>query len=618
MTIFQGVILNGTEVINAPTIVGNTAFQTNDQTITFGQPLAAASTRLSQDTTRAQLVLGLGTALGSQLVIGANAWIGRDFDHAAPVNPTLFIHSAVDPDVTNTQWLSLTHDQTNAVITTGKGFLSLTGAGGAGGTVNIGSGASIFTLSSNNDLLINGKLETKLDIFLGSTQDPFVARLGIATNAAHPYNSFGAYYSAGANTPNVYFAANAYFDATGWHANVGHLTALWAVAAGGHYWSTGNLGAAPGTYRAALPNTGGLCLGASAVFTAPGPGNFLIDGNIYFSNITANFSSIVQDTTTDELKIGLGSEHGRQLVIGESTRIAHDFDHATTTDPTLFIHSATDPDVNNTQWMSLTHDQTNGRITSGLGSLCVGAGVPTYAILSGAFYVTGITEFNGTQYFISDTRHLSYSEYLVTNTSNGAIWSIGAIGKAWLKISSAYDQMTLGLASGAGSGHQFIICNYASQDKDYDHAPQADPTLFIHSATDPDVNNTQWMSLAHDQTNAIIATGLGDIILDPISEITEVCGVGLKTKEYNLTLNNGAKVNLPAGTGWGTFMIGDNQEYARIRWTAAAVVTLDEGTANVATADTPAFFCLYDDVATVAIKNNLGVNLTLRYVIHYS
>jgi hypothetical protein len=380
MTIFQGVILNGTEVINAPTIVGNTAFQTNDQTITFGQPLAAASTRLSQDTTRAQLVLGLGTALGSQLVIGANAWIGRDFDHAAPANPTLFIHSATDPDVNNTQWMSLAHDQTSAIITTGKGFLSLTGAGGAGGTVNIGSTATVVGLNAANDLIVSNRLEV--------------------INAS-------------------------FFD-----------------------------GLAGFYFGALFVNQKGIGFGAGGV----------TDTYVY------------PNAAQTQITFSFGSSHNRSMV----------------------------------------------------------------------------------------------------------------------------------------------ICDSALYTKNYDHALQTNPTLFIHSATDPDVNNTQWLSLVHNQTNAVIATGLGDIILDPISEITEVCGVGLKTKEYNLTLNNGAKVNLPAGTGWGTFMIGDNQEYARIRWTAAAVVTLDEGTANVAIADTPAFFCLYDDVATVAIKNNLGVNLTLRYVIHYS
>jgi hypothetical protein len=65
-------------------------------------------------------------------------------------------------------------------------------------------------------------------------------------------------------------------------------------------------------------------------------------------------------------------------------------------------------------------------------------------------------------------------------------------------------------------------------------------------------------------------------------------------------------------------MIGDNQEFARFRWTAAAVVTLDESTANVITSDTDLNLCIFDGGTSVSIRNRLGANLVVRYVIHYS
>jgi hypothetical protein len=337
MTIFQGVILNGTEVINAPTIVGNTVFQTTDQTITFGTPLAAASTRLSQDTTRAQLVLGLGTALGNQFVIGENAWIGHDYDHAVQTNPTLFIHSAIDPDTFSNQWFSFAHDQTDCIITSGKGSFRFNGP----------SGCSV--------------------------------------------------------------------------------------------------------------------IGYQTIFTRHYVNNY-----------------------------GDGAPCGYITVNG------------------FMLHLAT------------------------CGNL------------------------------------------------------VGVVDRA-----NNFD--------------------------DYAHAaPAANPEFYVHSATAAATATDQWIMLVHDQTNGGVSTGKGNLILNPVTEITEVCGVGLKTKEFNATLNDDATISLPAGTGWGTFMIGDNQEFARVRWTSAAVVSLDEGTANVATADTDAFFCIYDGGATVTVKNRLGANLTLRGVIHYS
>jgi hypothetical protein len=283
-------------------------------------------------------------------------------------------------------------------------------------------------------------------------------------------------------------------------------------------------------------------------------------------------------------------------VVGDSASIYKNFDHTLQANPTLFIHSATDPDVNNTQWVSFAHNGTSGEIATGVGDLY-------FAPISGLTVASGY--------------YFCYSGYL-TNTGSG--YYIGGIlsptnGFFDGNLDTAANTLRVGVND---ASRIILITDYNDRTSIATIAAQANPTLIIQSANAPAAQPTENIRFTHNQTNGVISTGKGDLILDPITEITEVCGVGLKTKEYNLTLNNGAKVNLPAGTGWGTFMIGDNQEYARIRWTAAAVVTLDEGTANVAIADTPAFFCLYDDVATVAIKNNLGVNLTLRYVIHYS
>jgi hypothetical protein len=65
--------------------------------------------------------------------------------------------------------------------------------------------------------------------------------------------------------------------------------------------------------------------------------------------------------------------------------------------------------------------------------------------------------------------------------------------------------------------HQFVFTSYANATRNHDHAAPANPTLFIHSVTNPDTDNTQWLSFAHDQTNAVVASGKGDIVLSPFS-----------------------------------------------------------------------------------------------------
>jgi hypothetical protein len=58
-------------------------------------------------------------------------------------------------------------------------------------------------------------------------------------------------------------------------------------------------------------------------------------------------------------------------------------------------------------------------------------------------------------------------------------------------------------------GNQFVFTNYSNRYKDHDHPVQTNPTLFVHSDKDPDTDNTEWISLTHDQTNAVINWGSG-------------------------------------------------------------------------------------------------------------
>lgn len=79
-----------------------------------------------------QTLFAVRTEGGMQLILTALANRTKDHDHTAQTNPTLFIHSATDPDTANTQWVSITHNQTDGVIDCGTGTLNL----GATGNVN--------------------------------------------------------------------------------------------------------------------------------------------------------------------------------------------------------------------------------------------------------------------------------------------------------------------------------------------------------------------------------------------------------------------------------------------------------------------------------------------------
>lgn len=74
--------------------------------------------------------------------------------------------------------------------------------------------------------------------------------------------------------------------------------------------------------------------------------------------------------TIDSLLLGLSSSNS--LLITEKADMAFDFSHAGQTNPTLFVHSR---NQNTDQWISISHDGTNGVIDVGVGKVTFPGGV---------------------------------------------------------------------------------------------------------------------------------------------------------------------------------------------------------------------------------------------------
>jgi len=108
------------------------------------------------------------------------------------------------------------------------------------------------------------------------------------------------------------------------------------------------------------------------------PGNDVLDLK---SNNDETIIRIDLDNDKDEAKFGLADDGGNQLVITNISNSANDHDHPLTTDPTLFIHSDTDPDLSNTQYASFAHDKVDFNITTGTGVINLNADVKTTGLL---------------------------------------------------------------------------------------------------------------------------------------------------------------------------------------------------------------------------------------------
>lgn len=102
----------------------------NGTVIAYANTGGTASLLTSRSTSNAAMVYGMGSAHNRVMLITETGNYTTDHGHSSQTNPTVFLHSATAPGTDSTQWLSLVHDQTNAVIGGGKGNISLLSATG--------------------------------------------------------------------------------------------------------------------------------------------------------------------------------------------------------------------------------------------------------------------------------------------------------------------------------------------------------------------------------------------------------------------------------------------------------------------------------------------------------
>ena len=140
-------------------------------------------------------------------------------------------------------------------------------------------------------------------------------------------------------------------------------------------------------------------------------------------------------------------------------------------------------------------------------ALRIGNGSPTRGLVSqNDLFVTGKLEVDGYTNFDSATYF--YSSLIAT-----ANLYIGGSSNTFPRLEFSTAQTPDALTLGAGSlSNSIIISEVADMITDFAHALQTNPTIFIQSADATDI--TQWISFAHDQTDATINWGTGNLNLE--------------------------------------------------------------------------------------------------------
>ncbi|MCK5059928.1 MAG: DUF5011 domain-containing protein, partial [Candidatus Pacebacteria bacterium] len=162
----------------------------------------------------------------------------------------------------------------------------------------------------------------------------------------------------------------------------------------------------------------------------------------------------------------------------------------TSADPVFRVYSSDEAQASD--YIEMYHDQTDAYINAGVGSL---------TLQSPSTFNIDATGGNNTA--------------LVFREDNDLIQ---------FALAGRGDENQTNFGVDDDGGNQLNLTNYLNITADHDHAPQTNPTLYVHSDTNPDTDNTQWLSFSHDQTDAVIDWGKGNLSLASSTATTTIAG----------------------------------------------------------------------------------------------
>ncbi len=471
---------------------------------------------------------------GNQITVTNYGNRNSDHDHAVQTDPTLFIHSDTNPDDDNTEWGSLAYvNATDSFdLDVGKGDLKILPS--ATGDVELFGGTDVANDSDGKSFYVHRKAEegdNYLRFFVSQWREPELEMDGISvfrkedakisfargntsvqffkySGDTDPVFQQNGYITAGSDNKYIQWQVNDAtdkFELTREDANITAFDIQMPLITDGITMSDTltlqngetitnaidgkiTFGGVGGTYNESMYIQ--LDAYTNEVHFGSGSGaNFYFDDALGFKDDTAMKWGNNEDTVliwetegNDNLQLGTAvgdAAYSGYISIMERADMsnANRSPTSTSADPVLRVYSADASEAND--YIEMYHDQTAGVIaTDGL-------------ILDSAGNIK-LDSHDSIFYFLKD---------------GGDTFMIYP--------STAHDETRFGLTDAAGN--LLIITNHDYRHIDHDHALQTDPTLYIHSDTDPDDDNTEWGSLAYvNATDSFdIDLGKGDLKLLP-------------------------------------------------------------------------------------------------------
>jgi hypothetical protein len=446
------------------------------------------------------LVLGLGSE-SNGIVVCEKTDITTDWAHALQTNPTLWIQSAT---TTSAQYISLTHNQSNAFISSGTGSIWFADAYKSGSTW-LSAGIGLFASTAE---------WTSIETLIGSEGSIAGAILAAGGTANLAATAIG--YGDGA-TPSKLTGNATYFKYnTNRQVLIGSGSPAEIGTTNDSVYIGGKLEVVGATHISGLLNADGslqlesdkyLYLGSSTGSTDP-----------KFVYATAN--------TPDTLVLGLGTT-SRGFVICEASDIATDWSHSQQTNPTLFVQSSASATPG--QYIALTHNQTDAFVSSGVGSVAFSDSYrsgSTWASAGGIKLFASSAEWSSIETLIGSEGSIAAAIIAASTHTNaitkgyvtyGNSGGTGITGTSIFFYDAANERLGVGLnapLSGVhiGAGTQDKIANnqnglYVTGNAEIDGSSYFDGAVYVASATDLNIGSSK-LRYSTAQTNDSLVIGL--------------------------------------------------------------------------------------------------------------
>ncbi len=553
----------------------NGVFYMSGQLITSNSPLTDGSLLMKTTTQTVEAPFFTTGSTANYILIGEHAdFLTTDFGHAQQADPTLIIQSSSNIS-TDDEWLSLSYsNETNmAVIQAGAGNIMLNGSN----YTIIGSGSSSSqSLVSNDDLFVTGKFEVDgVSFFDGfsifeaglRTNDNDELRFGDSNDAAIYFNTFQSSDTLfmGLNGQSNSLLITEYSDRFIDFAHTTSANPTLFIQSNGNtsldewigltYINNTNSGViSVGNGSIILNGTNYTQIGddGSSTHSLTSGNDLFVNGKLEVDGILYSDESIVLSTdkqvwansnnfgtlipydsrqTPDTMFFGTGLLTNSILIAGIADGVT-DFAHPLQSNPTLFIQSEDETNID--EWLGFTYiNNTNsGVISTGTGGIVLNGtnytqigddGSSNRGLVSGNdLFVNGKLEVDGATYIDSS---LAVGSSLTVTQS---LFLSSAAATSSSIYSAAYNQNLWQL--GSTHGRQLVLGASDQSAVDYDHPVQLNPTLFIHSNAGPVIENTYWGGMSFFNSSEDtghyfeISTGNGSLLLSPADKLVNVSG----------------------------------------------------------------------------------------------